>query len=467
MKRINQNKEDKNQDNQIKNNQKNKNESKNNINNKKDNQDNNGKNINQKNNQDNQKDNNQIKENQKSKEEKKNQNNEKNINHNNNNTNNDNKTKNETNKNNANTKKKTRRKIALPRIKDIQTTPDTSLLHPILEDNLVMCIHGGKVNLKAKNAKKIQSNNIPIMLNNEIQGASISGCLNPPILGGPCSKVALVFPYTFTQHQVNNKRAVLQMGLIGVSDKAYPILAIPKKNTIKFSPMKLKANPLDKIEYERIQWEGIKKEEEKKVESKSVSSVVNQEQELPPNIIRIETLDESEEFIEIVLPEGEEQDLWDKTLDIAQKLGSYAIDGLDMAGNIPLPQTKILKTPKLIKNGSNIVKKSLGIKSLTRKEVLDIVDKLPRNVKDKRRRVVESKKELDELWERLTKNAKELEPKTDKRYGLPIYRRELDDGTIIQYKKASTSRGSASGGETIEINSQNPRENLRSIHIKK
>ena len=220
MKRINQNKEDKNQDNQIKNNQKNKNESKNNINNE--------KNINH-------------------------------NNHNNNNTNNDNKTKNETNKNNTNTKKKTRRKIALPRIKDIQTTPDTSLLHPILEDNLVMCIHGGKVNLKAKNAKRIQSNHIPIMLNNEIQGASISGCLNPPILGGPCSKVALVFPYTFTQHQVNNKRAVLQMGLIGVSDKAYPILAIPKKNTIKFSPMKLKANPLDKIEYERIQWEGIKK----------------------------------------------------------------------------------------------------------------------------------------------------------------------------------------------------------------
>lgn len=47
------------------------------------------------------------------------------------------------------------------------------------------------------------------------------------------------------------------MGLIGVSDKAYPILAIPKKNTIKFSPAKLKANPLSKLEYERIQWEGV------------------------------------------------------------------------------------------------------------------------------------------------------------------------------------------------------------------
>ena len=175
MKRINQKQEDKNQDNPQKNNQQNNNDIKNNINNE--------KNINH-------------------------------NNHNNNNTNNDNKTKNETNKNNTNTKKKTRRKIALPRIKDIQTTPDTSLLHPILEDNLVMCIHGGKVNLKAKNAKRIQSNHIPIMLNNEIQGASISGCLNPPILGGPCSKVSLVFPYKLTQQQFNNKRSVLQNGLI-------------------------------------------------------------------------------------------------------------------------------------------------------------------------------------------------------------------------------------------------------------
>lgn len=229
-----------------------------------------------------------------------------------------------------------------------------------------MCIHGGKVNLKAKNAKRIQSNNIPIMLNNEIQGASISGCLNPPILGGPCSKVALVFPYTFTQHQVNHKRAVLQMGLIGVSDKAYPILAIPKKNTIKFSPAKIKANPLSKIEYERIQWEGIKKEKESKKDkkeverSKSISSVVNQEQELSPNIIRIETLDESEEFIEIVLPEGEEQDLWDKILDITQDIGSYVIDGLDIVGEIPLPQTKILKAPKLIKNVYKSAKKTLS-----------------------------------------------------------------------------------------------------------
>ncbi|MFY4691594.1 hypothetical protein ACOTVD_11255, partial [Campylobacter jejuni] len=96
-----------------------------------------------------------------------------------------------------------------------------------------------------------------IMLHNEIQGASISGCVNPPILGGPCTKVALVFAYTYSDHKVNHKHSVLQMGLIGVSNKGYPILAIPKKNKIKFALAKIQANPLAKIKWDKIKWEGI------------------------------------------------------------------------------------------------------------------------------------------------------------------------------------------------------------------
>lgn len=150
-----------------------------------------------------------------------------------------------------------KRKITLPRIDPINISPDTSCMHPILEDNTLLCIHGGKVNLKAKNAKRIKSDNIPIMLNNEIQGASISGCVNPPILGGPCTKVALVFAYTYSNHKVNHKHSVLQIGLIGVSNKGYPILAIPKKNKIKFALAKIQANPLAKIKWDKIRWEGI------------------------------------------------------------------------------------------------------------------------------------------------------------------------------------------------------------------
>ncbi|WP_314725482.1 TNT domain-containing protein [Campylobacter jejuni] len=95
------------------------------------------------------------------------------------------------------------------------------------------------------------------MLNNEIQGASISGCLNPLILGGPCTKVAMVFAYTYSDHKVNNKHSVLQMGLIGMSIKGYPIFAIPKKNKIKFALAKIQASPLAKIKYDRIRWQGM------------------------------------------------------------------------------------------------------------------------------------------------------------------------------------------------------------------
>ncbi|HEE8980578.1 TPA: hypothetical protein R2H82_001673 [Campylobacter jejuni] len=150
-----------------------------------------------------------------------------------------------------------KRTILIPRIKDINITPDTSCMHPILEDNTLVCLHGGRVKLKAKKAKRIKSDNVPIMLDNEIQGASISGCLNPPILGGPCTKVAMVFAYTYSDHKVNNKHSVLQMGLIGMSIKGYPIFAIPKKNKIKFALAKIQASPLAKIEYDRIRWEGM------------------------------------------------------------------------------------------------------------------------------------------------------------------------------------------------------------------
>ncbi|EOJ0879636.1 AHH domain-containing protein [Campylobacter jejuni] len=149
-----------------------------------------------------------------------------------------------------------KRTILIPRIEDINISPDTSCMHPILEDNTLVCLHGGRVKLKAKKAKRIKSDNVPIMLDNEIQGASISGCLNPPILGGPCTKVAMVFAYTYSDHKVNNKHSVLQMGLIGMSIKGYPIFAIPKKNKIKFALAKIQASPLAKIEYDRIRWEG-------------------------------------------------------------------------------------------------------------------------------------------------------------------------------------------------------------------
>ncbi|TEY00205.1 hypothetical protein ELQ16_09615 [Campylobacter sp. US33a] len=186
----------------------------------------------------------------------------------------------------------------------------------------------------------------------------------------------------------------------------------------------------------------------------------NTQEIIPDNVIRIETQDGSGEFIEIVFDDLEE---WRNKSSGAIKplfspLGGIVDEALESLENVSIigDALAMLGTVKNPKNAKNIIKK----KSLTKDEVLQIVDKLPKNVRDKRRRIVENKEELDKLWKKLTKNSKELENKVDKKYGQPIYMRKLDDQTIIQYKKASKS-----GGEIIEINSNKPRENLRTIHI--
>ncbi|EAH6134386.1 lysozyme [Campylobacter jejuni] len=172
--------------------------------------------------------------------------------------------------------------------------------------------------------------------------------------------------------------------------------------------------------------------------SNNISSSENNAQEkIPDNVIRIQTQDGSREFIEIVFPS--QLELNDKPLEDVSYTFVPALRGIKQF----FKDTEYLKP-----------------RTLTKDEVLQIVDKLPKNVRDKRRRIVENKEELDKLWEKLTKNSEEFENKVDKKYGQPIYMRKLDDQTIIQYKKTSKS-----GGETIEINSNKPRGNLKTIHI--
>ncbi|MCW1466407.1 hypothetical protein OLR53_09225 [Campylobacter jejuni] len=163
----------------------------------------------------------------------------------------------------------------------------------------------------------------------------------------------------------------------------------------------------------------------------------NTQEIIPDNVIRIQTQDGSGEFIEIVFPS--QLELNDKPLEDVSYTFVPALRGIKQF----FKDTEYLKP-----------------RTLTKDEVLQIVDKLPKNVRDKRRRIVENKEELDKLWKKLTKNSEEFENKVDKKYGQPIYMRKLDDQTIIQYKKTSKS-----GGETIEINSNKPRGNLKTIHI--
>ena len=203
---------------------------------------------------------------------------------------------------------------------------------------------------------------------------------------------------------------------------------------------------------------------------KDIGVDVEFEESIPPNVIRIEAQDNSGEYIEIVLPEETEANSEGDSIRLAYNEHTLQDSTIrsDVDNNTLAMAARILlrNSPKTKKPNTPNKSTSMKPKSLSRQEVLDIVDKLPMGLKSNgeanpRIRLVKSQKELDELWERLTKNTKELQNGTDTRHGKPIYQRMLDDGTRINYRVDSKT-----GGSTIDINSRNPKTNIR-IHIDK
>ena len=159
------------------------------------------------------------------------------------------------------------------------------------------------------------------------------------------------------------------------------------------------------------------------------------------NVLRIETKDDSGDYIEILVPkdeilfniEDEDPPLEDDFL------VSLGIGGLAKKG-----------TSKLAKYTKNI--KLPG--SLTREEIVGIFMRLEKG-DDVFVRLVNNKKELDLLWIRISKGSKFIEkrsvPITNKKTKITtredIAMHKLDDGrTIIKYRT-----GSGAGGETIEM----------------
>ena len=164
------------------------------------------------------------------------------------------------------------------------------------------------------------------------------------------------------------------------------------------------------------------------------------------NVLRIETKDDSGDYIEILVPkdeilfniEDEDPPLEDDFL------VSLGISGLAKKGTSRLAKyTKNIKLPG----------------SLTREEIVGIFRRLEiggsaRNI-NYSVRLVNDKKELDLLWKRISKGAKFIEkrsvPITNKKTKITtkedIIMYKLDDGkTIIKYRT-----GSGAGGETIEM----------------
>ncbi|EIL8521573.1 hypothetical protein LMF02_000675 [Campylobacter jejuni] len=178
--------------------------------------------------------------------------------------------------------------------------------------------------------------------------------------------------------------------------------------------------------------------------SNNISSSENNAQEIiPDNVIRIQTQDGSGEFIEIVFPS--QLELNDKPLEDVSYTFVPALRGLH----------SMFKITSRLNSG------------LTRQEVGKIIEKLQKGSSGNIR-LLKNKKELDELWQKLIKNATKLEEKhipiknhkTGQITQEKFIRYKLNDGIDIIYRT-----GSGSSGETINIYGKNPKLN-KTIHIK-
>ena len=89
-----------------------------------------------------------------------------------------------------------------------ETAVKTSLsyLHPVIEDDIITCEHGGRVVLKSVRGRTIKSNGIPLILGCDFINLPIVGCS----ANSPCTRVAFVPSGALSQKTVNGDHALMQ-----------------------------------------------------------------------------------------------------------------------------------------------------------------------------------------------------------------------------------------------------------------
>ena len=125
----------------------------------------------------------------------------------------------------------------------------TSMLHPILEDNEIKCPHNGVVKLKANKGKPFTSKGIPMVLESDLLNASIIGCTNPILSGGPCTSVSVILPSARGLKKFNDDYPIMQDLVASgcLTDKGFPLTCTPKENTFRInSPNPSNANTQSK-----------------------------------------------------------------------------------------------------------------------------------------------------------------------------------------------------------------------------
>ena len=108
----------------------------------------------------------------------------------------------------------------------------TAFANPIIEDDVVVCPHGGHVILKSRAGRSIRSDDQGVILDVDFINSPIVGCSAK----NPCTKVAYVPRAALSLKSMNNHYAVMQdLVPACLSNTSSPLRCIKKENRIKLA----------------------------------------------------------------------------------------------------------------------------------------------------------------------------------------------------------------------------------------
>ena len=137
-----------------------------------------------------------------------------------------------TNKETKESLEKANERINLEKKSRVASAGGTAFANPIIEDDVVVCPHGGHVILKSRAGKSIRSDDQGVILDVDFINSPIVGCSAK----NPCTKVAYVPRAALSLKSMNNHYAVMQdLVPACLSNTSSPLRCIKKENRIKLA----------------------------------------------------------------------------------------------------------------------------------------------------------------------------------------------------------------------------------------
>ncbi|ERJ21486.1 hypothetical protein UNSW1_1875 [Campylobacter concisus UNSW1] len=137
-----------------------------------------------------------------------------------------------TNKETKESLEKANERLSLEKKSSALSASGTAFANPIIEDDVVVCPHGGHVILKSRAGRSIRSDDQGVILDVDFINSPIVGCSAK----NPCTKVAYVPRAALSLKSMNNHYAVMQdLVPACLSNTSSPLRCIKKENRIKLA----------------------------------------------------------------------------------------------------------------------------------------------------------------------------------------------------------------------------------------